>query len=97
LSCRGGCPHRVEQPEYYRHPDVAAAQPIVAKWSVFPTSQPGEVAGAHLHASRASTCCEVMSAWIWGGHGRARKDRVEGVQLLVAEQAQINPDIDVDR
>jgi hypothetical protein len=27
------CPHRVEQPEDYRHPDVAAAQPIVAKWT----------------------------------------------------------------
>jgi hypothetical protein len=50
-----------------------------------------------LHAVRASTCCEVMSAWIWGGHGRARKDRVEGVKLLVAEKSQINPDIDVNR
>jgi hypothetical protein len=33
---------------------------------------------------------EVISACIWGGEGRARKDRVEGVQLLVAEQSQIN-------
>jgi hypothetical protein len=60
-------------------------------------SQPGEVAGALPHAVRASTCCEVMSAWIWGGHGRARKDRVEGVQLLVAEQSQINLIFHVDR
>ena len=56
-----------------------------------------EVAGALLHAGRASTCCEVMSAWIWGGHGRARKDRVEGVKLLVAEQSQINPVFHVNR
>ena len=38
-----------------------------------------------------------MSAWIWGGHGCARKDRVEGVKLLVAQQSQIYPNIDIDR
>ena len=38
-----------------------------------------------------------MSAWIWGGHGRARKDRVEGVKLLVAEQSQIDPVFHINR
>jgi hypothetical protein len=56
----------------------------------------GGRAGALLHAVRASTGGEVISACIWGGRGRARKDRVEGVQLLVAEQSQINPLFHVD-
>jgi hypothetical protein len=40
---------------------------------------------------------EVVSAWIWGGEGRARKDPVESVQFLVAEQSQIYPVFHVDR